>query len=98
VDECVRLDIAARRRETRWHGENRIMPFRLLLAGRAAALMVAFIGLFAAGALAQTDQPQTTAELTVALQPLQSTLASLEVTARYASSDQEFADLAPRVT
>jgi potassium efflux system protein len=73
------------------------MPFRLHLAGRAAAVMVALVGLWAAAALAQTDQPQTTAELTAALKPQQSTLASLEVTARYASNDQELAELAPRV-
>jgi len=79
-------------------GESRTMPFRLFHAGRAAAVLVTLLGLCAAVALAQTDQPQTTAELTAALKPLQSTLASLEVTARYAGNDQELADLAPRLT
>jgi len=74
------------------------MPFRLFHAGRAAAVMVTLLGLCAAVALAQTDAPQTTPELAAALKPLQSTLASLEITARYASNDQELADLAPRVT
>src|SRR3984957_2665283 len=74
------------------------MPFRLFHAGRAAAVMVTLLGLYAAVALAQTDAPRTTADLAAALKPLQSTLASLEITARYASNDQELADLAPRVT
>ncbi len=73
------------------------MPFHLLHAGRAGAIVVALAGLFAAAALAQTAPPQTTAELAAALKPLQSNLASLEITARYASSDQELAGLAPRL-
>ena len=47
--------------------------------------------------LAQSDHPQSTAELAAALQPLQASLAAIEVTARYASDDQELAALAPRL-
>src|SRR6185437_16354997 len=59
---------------------------------------VTFLGLFAAVALAQNHRPQSTAELAAALKPLQASLASIEVSARYASNDQELAGLAPRLT
>jgi potassium-dependent mechanosensitive channel len=72
------------------------MPFRLGHAGRAV-LAVGFWGLFAAVAPAQTTRPPSTAELAAALKPLQASLASIEVTARYASDDQELAGLAPRL-
>src|SRR6185437_9743757 len=76
------------------------MLFRLGRAGRvmlAVALAVGFWGLFAAVAPAQTTRPQSTAELAAALKPLQASLASVEVSARYASDDQELAGLAPRL-
>src|SRR6185437_5473315 len=41
--------------------------------------------------------PQSTADLAAALKPLQASLASVEVSARYASDDQELAGLAPRL-
>jgi small-conductance mechanosensitive channel len=73
------------------------MLFRLRHAGRAAALAVALVGLFAVTALAQSDHPHSTAELAAALKPLQASLASIEAMARYASDDQELAGLAPQL-
>jgi potassium-dependent mechanosensitive channel len=73
------------------------MLFRLRHAGRVAALAVVLVGLFAALAPAQNSRPQSTADLAAALKPLQASLASIEVSARYASDDQELAGLAPRL-
>jgi small-conductance mechanosensitive channel len=79
------------------------MPLRLSLslAGRVVALALALALIlgcsFAAPVSAQTAPPQTPAEIAGALKPLQANLASLEVTARYTSSDQDLAGLAARL-
>jgi potassium efflux system protein len=69
------------------------MPFRLIKAGRAVAVMIAL-----ACALVASGHAQTNSELAAALEPLKLSLDVIEAATKDARDDQALADLARRLT
>jgi small-conductance mechanosensitive channel len=77
--------------------ERLLMPLRLIHAGRAAAVMVAFACVLASTGLAQTDRPRSNGELAAAVEQLKSSLDAVETAARDARTDRALAELLPRI-